>query len=903
MIEVRLLGPVEAAADGQVLRLGGPKQRALLALLALAPGRPVSADRILDELWRGEPPEGAATTLRSYVSRLRRALGSGLVAAQAGGYALATDPEQLDTHRFERLLGQGRDALARGSAGLAAERLHAALALWRGDALADVADHGLLAAEAQRLDELRTTCTIERVEADLALGRHLELVPELQALVQAEPLRERVWRQLVLALYRSGRQAEALAAYREARTMLDRELGLEPGEELKELERAILRQEVAAPAPAVARHNLPAATTRIVGRARELAELAGLLREHRLITLTGMGGSGKTRLALETATRQADAWSGGVWLVDLTAVADPGLVPAIAGPALGVTEQSAADPLAAIVEHVRPLELLLVLDNCEHLADACAELAAELLRGCPQVRILATSRIPLQVPGELDFAVDPLTEDDAVRLFVERATAVRRGAADGEAAMTTIGTICRGLDCLPLAIELAAARAKALSPAEIAARLDDRFRFLRAWQRIADPRHRTLQTTMDWSYDLLADDERELLRRLSVFAGGATLDAIEDVCLGGDELLARLVDFSLVRVQDREQTRYVLLETVREYAQAKFAQDADAEAVRRRHAEHYLAVAESANLSVESLARGPQRHEPVLREQHNIRAALDWAAEADVALGLQLAVALENFWITQALVEGGSRLERLFGLAGDDVEPLLRARAARDRGSCFDVLDDHDRAAVWYGRSRELFAAAGDDLGVAALDFRFGIVARRRDNDTATTRRLWEHCLAVFQEKGDPIGELQVLTNLGELELFEGNREKGRELHARGIAMAHDVGWLWWEANGLLTLANLAVEEGDADETATQARRVLESALASENRQMTLNALALLARAAALRGDDERARTLWASVDATEDGPGRLGRFDREEYAAAMPAGPLPAPLPLEDAVALALSG
>ena len=392
-VEFSLLGPVEATVGGHAVPLGGRRQQALLALLLLELGRPVSADRLLEELWLGDPPAGGATTLRSYVSRLRRALGPGIVVAQRGGYALLTTPERVDAHQFERLLREGRDALARDAPGLASERLNAALALWRGRALADVCDGGSLAIGAGRLEELRLTCIEERIDADLALARHDALVPELRALVQEEPLRERLWRQLVLALYRSGRQAEALAAYREARKLLYSELGIEPGEELKELERAILRQEVAPATPGTARNNLPAPTTSFVGRRRELAEIERLLREHRLVTLTGMGGSGKTRLALQAARGQTGAWADGIWLVDLTAVADPELVAGATGATLSVPDAPQNDLLGAVVAHLRPRELLLVLDNCEHLAEACAVLAEAVLRNCPNVRILATSRV------------------------------------------------------------------------------------------------------------------------------------------------------------------------------------------------------------------------------------------------------------------------------------------------------------------------------------------------------------------------------------------------------------------------------------------------------------------------------------------------------------------------------
>src|SRR6185437_12137692 len=318
-LEVGLLGAVAARLGGAPVTLGGRKQQALLALLLLDPGRPTSADALAEELWHGAPPAGWETTLRSYVSRLRRALGADAVDARGGGYVLGVQVE-TDARRFEQLLADGREALERGAAGLAADRLRTALDLWRGPALAGIADEGRLAAEARRLEELRREALELRIDADLALGRHEAVLPELRALVDREPLRERPRGQLAVALYHAGRQDEALGVLRDARETLDAQLGLTPTEALRRLERAILRHELAAVAPADTRHNLPAPATSFFGREREQAEVEELLRAHRLVTLTGIGGSGKTRLALQVAQRNAARWNDGVWLVDLTAL-------------------------------------------------------------------------------------------------------------------------------------------------------------------------------------------------------------------------------------------------------------------------------------------------------------------------------------------------------------------------------------------------------------------------------------------------------------------------------------------------------------------------------------------------------------------------------------------------------
>jgi predicted ATPase/DNA-binding SARP family transcriptional activator len=905
-IEVRLLGPVEALAGGRAVPLGGRRQRALLALLALDSGRRVPAATVAEELWDGAPPTGAENTLRTYVSRLRQALGRDAVVAQAGGYALAVDADGLDVWRFERLVREGRDALSRGASGLAANRLSAALDLWRGRALADVSDGGTLASEALRLDELRIAALEDRIEADLALARHAELVPELRVLVQEQPLRERLWRQLVLALYRSGRQADALAAYREARTLLDRELGLEPTPELQELERAILRHEVEPVAAAGVRHNLPAALADIVGRERELADMEQLLREWRLITVTGLGGTGKTRLALEVARRQVEAWADGVWVVDLTELADGDLVLGAVVAVLGVPDGPDEQLRDALISHVRERELLLVLDNCEHLVAACAEVVHAVLRGCANVRVLATSRVPLAVRGELDYALEPLAEEFAVELFVERAAAVRRDVADVDGSLATIADICRELDGLPLAIELAAARVKALSLDDIAERLDDRFRFLRAWQRVADPRHKTLATTMDWSYGLLSDDEQTMLRRLSVFAGGAALEAVVEVCGDGDdehaiEVLGRLVSASLVRADAGERMRYRLLETVRQYAAALFLADADADDVHGRHAQHYLRLAEAAHLALDAIGHGTQHHAPVLREQHNLRAAIDWAATKNIELAARLLLALENFWITHAVTEGKRRFQEL-AARGDELDRLLRARLFRDYAACLDVLQEFETAQSFYEQSRELFRELGDAVAVAHLDFRVGVVALHKDHDVERARSLWQASLETCRRERDSVGELQLLGNLGWLELPDGDRERGLAMMEQSIAMARDKGWLWWQAQWLNRLGGVRCAEGLWQEAEQHGRQALELAREMGNGHYARHALAVLARAAALRGDAQRSRALWSVVEAAEEPPGRFGRFDREEYLAVIPDGPLPEPLTLDEAVALALS-
>ena len=546
-LELRLLGPVQAARADRDVPLGGPKQRAVLALLLLEAGRVVPAGRLVEELWRGSAPPGAAKTLRSYVSRLRALLGpDAALVARGGGYVITIDPKCLDARRFEQLAVAGQAALGRDEAAAAAGRFREALALWRGQALADVCEVEPLALEAARLEELRLAATEGRIEADLALGRHGELAGELESLVAQYPLRERLWRLLVLALYRGERQADALAAYRRARAMLAADLGLEPGEELRQLEQQVLRQNVPAPPPPRL-HNLLAPLTSFLGREQEQAALEQLLGQARLITLTGAAGVGKTRLAVEAAARVVARFGQGVWLADLAAITSPGLVAVRVMEALGVRQDGDVPVIEALRYRLRAAELLLVLDNCEHLLDACAELAAALLGSSPGLRVLATSREPLGVAGEITYPVPPLALppdpadsvttawSPAVRLFLDRATTARGGgpARAGDAPVQAAGRICRALDGLPLAIELAAARMSTLSAAEIETHLTDRFAFLAYRRQVPDPRHQALQAAIDWSYQLLSAEERRVVGELSAFAGDFGLAQAAEVCSGG----------------------------------------------------------------------------------------------------------------------------------------------------------------------------------------------------------------------------------------------------------------------------------------------------------------------------------------------------------------------------------
>jgi predicted ATPase/DNA-binding SARP family transcriptional activator len=792
--EVRLLGPVQVVRAGREIRLGGPRPRAVLALLVLEAGRVVPAGRLVEEIWRGSPPPGAAKTLRSYVSRLRALLDpDATLAARGGGYVLGLDPDMVDAVRFEQLVGAGREVLSGGEAAAAADRFRQALGLWRGRALADVCEVEPLAREAARLEELRLAAVEGRIEADIALGLHAGVTGELEGLVAEYPLRERLWRLLVLALYRAERQADALAAYRRARDMLATELGLEPGEDLRRLEQAVLRQEV--PAAALpARHNLPAPLTSFLGREQDLARLERLLGEARLVTLTGTGGTGKTRLALETGARVVGRFPGGVWLAELAGIADPGLVAAQVMLALGVRQAGDVPMLDALIYRLRSAELLLILDNCEHLLDACAELADALLRAAPGLRVLATSREPLGIPGEVTFPVRPLDlppqtaqaqeagQAAAVRLFLDRGSAARGGTASGVAPVAVAERICRKLDGLPLAIELAAARLGTLSAAEIEAHLADRFRFLTYRRPVADPRHQALRAAMDWSYDLLSAAERRVLGELSVFAGTFGLAQVAEVCGGGDQLtgwevIDRLAGKSLVAAEPADDgTRYRLLDTVRHYATDRLAEAGGTEAARHRHAAAFLGLAErERKLAV------------LVREQDNFRAALEWSLEHGNQTGPRLARALGAFWLGRGLLqEGRDWLYR--AVAQRPADPRLRADLLRLLGAVLYEGGDLDRADTVLSEGSEVAAAAGAPAVQARIAVLRADIRNLQGLGNAEALAECEAAAAVLEAEGDLGGLAEALTAAGRLRFWLGDIPASQVILERAITCARHSG-------------------------------------------------------------------------------------------------------------------
>ncbi|MEJ2857043.1 MULTISPECIES: BTAD domain-containing putative transcriptional regulator [unclassified Saccharothrix] len=662
-MRIGVLGPFEVhTGEGVVADVQGARLRALVVALALEPGRVVQKAALVDWIWGENPPADAANALQRLASRLRRVLPDGVVDGQSGGYRLVVDPDAVDAVRFERLLGEARG----GDDAQRAKVLREALGLWRGAAMQDV---GLLDSEAfdaavTRLEGLRLAALEDRFDAEVRLGRGADLVAELTDLVAAHPVRERLVAALMRALGAAGRGTEALLVYQRAREALADALGVDPSPELAALHVALLRGEVGPREEESPKTNLRAELTSYVGKDDDVAAVRGLVAEHRLTTLIGPGGSGKTRLAAETVRTLLGDVPDGAWMVELASLGAGGDVAQatlgalrLRDPLLGTSDP---EPVDRVVAALRDRDALLVLDNCEHVIESAAAFAHRVLGECRRLRILATSREPLGITGEALWHVVPLAlpaegagereieDSPAVRLLRDRAGAVRK---DLDADARTLARVCRALDGMPLAIELAAARLRTMTLDQLAHRLDDRFRLLTGGSRTALPRHRTLRAVIDWSWELLSDAERTVLRRLSVFSGGASLEAAERVCAGGGvepedvlELLTALTEKSLVVVVGDRVPRYRMLGTVKEYAQHRLDEAGEVDLARRAHLAHFTDLAETA----EPHLRAAEQLEwlALLEAEHdNIAAAMRGAVAAGDAQGaMRLAAAAAWYW-------------------------------------------------------------------------------------------------------------------------------------------------------------------------------------------------------------------------------------------------------------------
>jgi predicted ATPase/DNA-binding SARP family transcriptional activator len=1076
-VDFRILGPLEIASEGELVQLRAAKQRALVAVLLLHANDVVSYGRLLDELWGERPPATAIKTLQVYIAALRKALGSERIVSRPRGYLLRADADEVDATRFEFLVGEAQQYREAGAAAEAAERFREALSLWRGAALADVSFESLARGEVERLEELRLTALAERIECELLLGGHGDVIGELEALVGEHPLHERFRGQLMLALYRQGRQAEALEAFHDAWRTLVEQLGIEPGLDLQDLNRRILKQDpelevatgprplpsgtvtlvatdvegstellrelgpryadvlgaerrllreafrahggreiewhddaflhaftsvreaVAAAAEVqrraveyewpdaaevgvrVAIHtgepglvgeryvgldvhrvaqirsashggqilvsrearallgelpggmglrdlgaqrlrdveeperlfqltvpglrdafppprglhatNIAVPASSFVGRERELAELRRLLLDPkvRLVSLTGPGGSGKSRLAVEIGSSLPPSFRDGAFVVLLGPIAESALVlPAIAR-ALSVKEVP-GQPLAETLERaLADKELLLLLDNFEHVLPAAGDVAT-LLDGCPRLKLLVSSRAPLRLSAEYLYEVPPLSlpdltkppdpkillESEAVRLFVERAKAVKPDLEFDDDSAREAAEICARLDGLPLALELAAARTSILSPAALLARLDSRLTTLSVGARDRPPRQQTLRATLDWSYDLLDSSEQTLFGRLSVFAGGCRIEAVEAICdpdaelgIGIFEGLSSLVEKSLVRQEEMQQEpRFSLLETMREYALERLEQEGAAEALRRRHAGHYLEFAER---SAQKLGDRDQKLwlDRLEADHDNLRAALAWLRDSGEHIThLRMATVLMRFWFNNDhLLEGRRWIESALRAAPDGPPPL-RARALAAAAELTARTGDPAAARPLALEALALARQVHDHALVARmLQMQAVAAGMRGDFDTAVA--LCEQALEELPTDAEPQFRARSRFMLCRFEHRRGNLTRARGIYEELNREAGEAGDTHLIAATLSGFGDIALEEGDPAragqlhaESLTLCRRIGSKAMSGER-------LAALAATAAACAEPVPAGRLWGALEALKE---QLGVFD-----------------------------
>lgn len=863
-----MLGPVEVVGDDGPIVLAR-KQRRLLAALLVADGRACGVDALVDAVWGDRPPASAAKLVQVYVSQLRKALPPAVrIETRTGGYQLELEPDLLDAHRFERLVAEGKALRAAGNPALAASLIDQALSLWRGRAYGELAYEELAGAEADRLEESRQVALEERIDAQLALGRHDETLGEILGLARDNPLRERLHAQAMLALYRCGRQADALEHYNAYRQALRDELGLDPGPALRTLQQQILRQDAGLDdaEPGTAEYGtLPAPLSPLVGRETELDELAVLLtrRDARLIVLTGAGGSGKTRLALEAARRAAASYANGAVLVELAPLRDPELVVPTIARALGIAD--VPEPLEALAEALGSQELLLLLDNAEHVHEATPAFVG-LLAHAPRLTILATSRTVLHLSGEHVFPVLPLGIDAAQILFEQRARALQPDFQVTEEELETVRELCRRVDGLPLAVELAAARVRTLRPQAVLDRLTERLSFLSGGPHDLPARQQTLYETLDWSYDLLPEEDRGLLAGLSVFRGGATLSAVADVCLAGDEGRAldrveRLADASLLQVRHSSgETRYHLLEVVRQYA-ADRLEELGAVSTRARHAAWCVALAESAEreLSGEHQASWLSALEA---EHDNMRAALASCADAgEHEQALRLTVLLSRFWYVRGhLGEARRRIEAVLSSAvAPDPNLLRRAQTA---GASIALLQGDYVASTAFAESALDSARRTDEpkFVANALSNLGAIVLAGGDEERAAT--VLDEALERAREVGDERITALALNNLGDLALTTGDYGRAAPLFEESQALLRSRGDTANIARSLFNLGAVDLMLGDGADAGTRFRESLELARTAEDKEDLAWCLEGFAALAARDGDGVRAATLLGAAGA-----------------------------------------
>jgi len=902
-LRVRTLGSFAVWRGEELLpptAWGSQRAATLFKCLLSAPGHRLQREEASEALWPEGEPAASAANLRTTIHRLRRALdgghgaashllldGAALVLTPGNAGSGAPDEEWLDAAAFAHA---ARTALA----GQDAEACQIALALYGGDYLPDDAYADWAAPTRVALRQQYLAVALHLAALCGARGELEEAESCLRQALAVDPGHEEAAAALMTLLAASGQRGAALRVYQALATTLEDELDVTPSAEIMALRARLVAQEAVPAGPPrrrvhpISRTNVPTPSSSFVGRAWEVGEIGDLLATSRLLTLTGPGGCGKTRLALEVAATRVQVYPDGVWLVELAALTDPAQAPRAVAAALGITERPGQPLRVTLGAFLQPRDLLLVVDNCEHLLGACATLVAGLLADCPHLRVLATSREGLAVAGERTYLVPSLATPDpvhppapeglaayeAVALFLERAQARRPALRLTAANAGAVAQICARLDGLPLAIELAAARVGVLPVEGIAARLDDRFRLLTGGARTALPRQQTLRATIDWSYALLDPAERRLMQRLAVFVGGWTLDAAEEVC-GADsgaegavlDLLSALVDKSLVQAREEDgAVRYGFLETLRAYAQERLEASGDHEHAARRHAAYYLALAEQA----EPALWGPRQiswFRRLAAEQDNLRAAIEWAlAHDEITLGLRLAGALWRFWMYQGDYGGWRRMIEA-GLARETGAPVpaqVRVKALNAAGWLAFHQWEYAATAALGAQSLRLARAQGDPLIVrgALVVLAKGAYGLGRQAEAIA---LFDEALDICRTLGDTPFLAPLLTSLSLALAKAGQGARAEGLMEEALALLREQGETYVAAQSARSLGHMVLARGEGERAAALFRESLRLSARTGHKQGLAESLEGIAAVCGAARQAEQAARLCAAADALRD--------------------------------------
>ena len=872
-IQIALLGPLRVEVDGSGVDLGRPQNELLLARLALAAPSAISVDSLITALWDEQPPPSARKNLQKCVSELRRHLGSDAIRTERQGYVLAVPIENIDVHAFDRIVQKARAAKALNQLTRAWDLFEGAGDKWGERALDGLHAVGFVVDETRRLDEVRIAVFEEQLDVGMELGKHADLIPKLSDLVRRYPLREQLWGAMMVALYRSGRQADALATYRRLRDILDEELGIEPSPEIRKLEEKILLHDPGlSSAPRFeGLRNAPRRHTSFVGRDEELAALNTLIDGSRLVTLIGPGGSGKTRLALQVAGSIAASYPDGAWFADFASIAEESeTAPAVAA-LFGLSDEPGASALDTLLGFLEGRQLLLILDNCEHLSAGVAALAAALLESSSLVTLLATSREPLGLVGERLFPLGPmpvpaanetdlhrLKAIDSVRLFVDRATDSDRGFRMSSEVAPIVVDICRRLDGIPLAIELAARQLQVLGPQELRRGLLDHLR--RGAPGEPDARHRTMEAAIGWSFRQLSDEQRDLFLALSAFPGSFSSEAAQHVWGAAEgtattRVLSDLVGCSMVvRVGDDGVDRYRLLEPIRDYATRR-AEDAGlSDRLRRAHSKWVLALFTEC-----SPIRGPHEREYLKRlsaEHHHLLTALDWAVAHDPELALRLLVAGVPY--TQMVVYRFRWTETAFlAIAEDDaIDPHLRAAAMALGSEALAENFEHDKVREWGAAALELAEHLGDQsvAGYALVSLGWG---HRTSGALEAAVEYLSAAIDRFHRVDDLIGEGHALHSLSFVLMAQGKYQATLQASMDALDIWLRLGSDWGAGRAWWHVAAAHTREGAYDEARDAVTRALTYFEGFDDVGSVTHVRAVEGDIARLSGQFDRAREVY----------------------------------------------